>query len=182
MPSIWDAIDAGRKPLPPKRPTPPASPAPAARPAISYAVPKDEPIHSYAVVFRFRSEPIKGTAARTLLTINATDVDGAEYGLTLSMVPAHTEYGWGVRHVPAAFAYTSPIGGTATAHGIKTNGTMKDDGEWHEVALSHFWANQTTNMYLDGELVGQLAAERATPFLFTLSPTTPAVRRSLALS
>ena len=36
-------------------------PAPAARPAISYAVPKDEPIHSYAVVFRFRSEPIKGT-------------------------------------------------------------------------------------------------------------------------
>ena len=66
-----------------------------------------------------------------MLTINATDVDGAEYGLTLSMVPAHTVYGWGARHVPAAFAYTSPIGGTATAHGIKTNGTMKDDGEWH---------------------------------------------------
>ena len=54
---------------------------------------------------------------------------------------------------------------------------MKDDGEWHEVALSHFWANQTTNMYLDGELVGQLAAERVAPFLFTLSPTTPTVRR-----
>ena len=98
------------------------------------------------------------------------------------MVPAHTVYGWGARHVPAAFAYSSPIGGTATAHGIKTNGTMKDDGKWHEVALSHFWANQTTNMYLDGEVVGQLAAERVTPFLFTLSPTTPTVRRPLALT
>ena len=95
------------------------------------------------------------------------------YGLTLSMIPAHTVATWGgVKRVPPAFAYTSPIGGTATAHGIQTNGTMMDDGEWHEVALSHFWANRTTNLFMDGEMVGQLGAERASPTLFTLSATT----------
>ena len=46
-------IDAGKKPLLPKRPSPPPSPAPAARAGVSYAVPADEPIHSYAVGFRF---------------------------------------------------------------------------------------------------------------------------------
>ena len=151
VPSIWDAIDAGKKPLPPKRPAESARSAiPSARAAVTYAVPKTEPIHSYAVVFRFKSNKIKSNNTVTLLTINATDLDGAEYALTLSMVPGHEVCGWGCYWQNPAFEYSSPIGGVATSHGISSNDTMYDDGAWHEVALSHFWANQSTNLFIDG--------------------------------
>jgi hypothetical protein len=233
VPSIWDAIDAGKKPLPPKRPVEAErSPAPAARPALSYVVPEDQPIHSYAVVFRFKSEKVTSNESITLLAINATDLDGAEYGLTVSMTPGHEVCGWGCywynpafTYVPALCSpavpcpvvqcpavqchavccsgcvrllhnsdirslcmlysvcctlysvccrYTSPIGGIATSHGIASNDTMYDDGEWHEAVLSHFWANQTTNLFVDGKQIGQLEAERVSPAAFTLAATTGA--------
>ena len=147
----FDGKDAGKKPLPPKRPAESARSAiPSARAAVTYAVPKTEPIHSYAVVFRFKSNKIKSNNTVTLLTINATDLDGAEYALTLSMVPGHEVCGWGCYWQNPAFEYSSPIGGVATSHGISSNDTMYDDGAWHEVALSHFWANQSTNLFIDG--------------------------------
>jgi hypothetical protein len=49
---------------------------------------------------------------------------------------------------------------------------MYDDGEWHEAVLSHFWANQTTNLFVDGKQIGQLEAERVSPAAFTLAATT----------
>jgi hypothetical protein len=195
VPSVWDAIDAGRLPLPAKRAAPPA-PEPARRAAVVYRVPADEPVHSYSYGFRFKTDPLSERlheGPSPLFTVTASDEEGSVYNLTLSLVPPH-EQAPGFRrrrlqsglqayyHVPAALAYESPIGGGVSDHGIRVPlnatdggaGRSLDDGEWHEVVLAHFWANRSTNLYVDGRAVGQLAAERATPSSFALAAVTAA--------
>jgi len=61
----------------------------------------------------------------------------------------------------AELAYVAPDGRELTAP------LDADDGSWHEVALAHLYAQQTTLLYLDGALVGRLR-ESLDPYQFIL--------------
>ena len=94
----------------------------------------EEIVHSFTVSLGFR-----GTEAGQLIGINTSD---GTIAIRL------TEEG--------ALSYLSPSG-------TLTSAVSAGDGEWHDLALTHYYADQTTRLYLDGVPVGTEINERLVP-------------------
>ncbi len=94
----------------------------------------EEIVHSFTVSLGFR-----GTEAGQLIGINTSD---GTIAIRL------TEEG--------ALSYLSPSG-------TLTSAVSAGDGEWHDLALTHYYADQTTRLYLDGVPVGAEINERLAP-------------------
>ena len=61
-------------------------------------------------------------------------------------------------------SYISPAGEVHASRKV-------NDGAFHSIALTHYWCNGTTNVWLDGAMVGQVDGERLAPTRFALAPS-----------
>lgn len=141
IPSLFDALDAG-KPLPTK-----ASGNSmtfdngSTVDQLTYA--PDNTVHSFTQSFDFKT-----ISSGVLSTFKFMSLTGA------LKIDAQT----------GALVYVSP---SNAANQIKTTNAV-NDGQWHKVTLTHFYARSETGLYIDNVFVGKLS-ERLVPTLFCLN-------------
>ncbi len=125
VPSVFDAIAAG-KPQPVIATTAGISPDPTATQSVLKFTP-DNMIHPFTNVVDFKTTATGRIAAFS----TATTAEGV-ISINAQGMPV----------------YTSPAGATVTGT------TAVNDGNWHTVALTHYYARGTTLLYVDGVLAG----------------------------
>jgi hypothetical protein len=147
VPSVYDALAQG-KDVPTRQEAPgylridsPSENAPLLyRPADTrYA----QPIHSFALRFLVRCD-----SDGAIASLQATDANNADAAVSPALVINN-----------GLLEYQS---GTSITTGIALN-----DGQWHEILLSHYYASERTILFVDGEPAGSIS-EKIEPLEFIL--------------
>lgn len=151
VPSVYHALEAGKDV--PTRVTEPGFVRIAAgsvNKPLSYAPEQGlyaHPVHSFALRFLVRT-----TSDGVVACIPAEDETNGE-----AVVYPVLEINGGT------LRYTSQASGGQSID----SGLVANDGQWHEVLLSHYYASQRTLLFVDGALAGTVS-ERLEPRRFTL--------------
>lgn len=141
IPSLFDALDAG-KPLPTRATGNSMTfTRNSTTDQLTYA--PDNTVHSFTESFDFKT-----TSSGVLSTFKFMSMTGTV------KVDAQT----------GSLVYVSP---TNAANQIKTVAAV-NDGQWHKVTLTHFYARSETGLYIDNTFVGKVT-ERLIPTLFRLN-------------
>ena len=132
---------------------------------VAFTVPADQPMHSFTFAFAFRC---------------STDCIGASVA-SVSQAPVAPQSARAAVSAPHPLPVAPPsdlkIGIDASGQLSTTDersgivaaaGPSLTDGDWHYVAVSHYYANASTNYYVDGQIVLQ-TLERRVPSDFVLA-------------
>ncbi|HET7733588.1 MAG TPA: Ig-like domain-containing protein [Paludibacter sp.] len=141
VPSMFDALDAA-KPLP-QRASGNFMTFDNNTAASQLVYTPDNTVHSFTVSFDFKT-----TTNGVLFTFKHVSLTGE------LKVEAQT----------GMFVYTSPLN---AASQIKSAAAV-NDGQWHKVTLTHFFARGETDLYIDNTFAGKLS-ERLVPTAFRLN-------------
>jgi lysophospholipase L1-like esterase len=151
VPSLFDAIEQG-KPLPQRststgfaRVTGPA--------AITFA--PESTMHPFALAFAARAQADGAIAALSgsIVTVASAikreeRARGGALEFEASTVATAAPFTASIGVRSGAWAYTAASGQTIAS-------TVKADGQWHQVALSHYTARGETLFFVDGALAGR---------------------------
>ncbi|EOD41675.1 hypothetical protein EMIHUDRAFT_194099 [Emiliania huxleyi CCMP1516] len=167
VPSLFDAINAG-KPSRVARQDASGSTgfvSEGSERRVAFTVPADQPMHSFTFAFAFRC---------------STDCIGASVA-SVSQAPVAPQSARAAVSAPHPLPVAPPsdlkIGIDASGQLSTTDersgivaaaGPSLTDGDWHYVAVSHYYANASTNYYVDGQIVLQ-TLERRVPSDFVLA-------------
>jgi lysophospholipase L1-like esterase len=158
VPSLFDALEQG-KPTPSK---PAARGFARADDGEAFVFTAEDTMHSFAMSFMVRAQrdgTIASVMGSTLTAKNETKKNGQrEFESTTLTTDGHFSNAIGIRQ--GVWSYTS-------SPGTSINSSIRADGQWHHIVLSHYTARGETLFYVDGKLAGTVA-ERLEPNRFAL--------------
>lgn len=140
VPSLYDAIQAGKAQPQKKGNTYLAMGKANTKDLLNFT--PDNTLHSFTTTF-----DVKTTGSGVFSTLSNNSATG-----TLRIEPS------------GVVTYVSPISGSVTGS------VVVNDGQWHKITLTHYYAWGKTLLYTDNTLAGNLT-EKLTPTTFTLNDT-----------
>ncbi|MEI6555759.1 MAG: T9SS type A sorting domain-containing protein [Paludibacter sp.] len=138
VPSLYDAIQVGKAQPQKKGNTYMVMGKMVSNDLLNYS--PDNTIHSFTTTF-----DVKTTGSGVISTFSNNSATG-----TLRIEPS------------GVVTYMSPLGGSVSGSAIV------NDGQWHKITLTHYYAWGKTLLYTDNTLAGNLT-EKLTPTTFTLN-------------
>jgi len=174
VPSLFDALERG-KPLP--KPSTDAAYVRVTNVAAGQAalsVSMADTTHPFTLAFVARTQDdgvVAGISGMTLTANTETRNvarNGASTEQNITTLSTASPFTSAIRVTRGVWTYTA-------ADDSAIASSVKADGNWHRIVLTHYTARGETLLYVDGVLAGRVA-ERLEPKQFTLGGTTDAKR------